>query len=179
MLRHECLVLVAFRHEAAVRLNAALGATLQGNAVPVVGRHAAAAVHVVASGIDMGRYDGAGTHGFLTVVARRPEVGQTALDTVAGSFAGLVVVVDHVDLLVLIIVVGRLTAIGGVASPVIYHVVHHVNGTLQCAHIVMVKARIARVVVGYQVVVVEGVLSAPDATVAVGPLVVHRVAQTL
>ena len=115
----------------------------------------------------------AGTHLVGAVRALGRRIHDARFYAGLGGGTGLVVVVDHVVLLVVVVVVGRLTTVCTVAPPVIHHVVDIVNGTLQRVDVVMVKAGVARVMMSNHVVMIGGVLTSPDAPVAVLPLVVN------
>ena len=96
-----------------------------------------------------------------------------------GGGTGLVVIGQDVVLAVSACVVGAFASVAGVAAPVVHDIVDYAQGTLLGGDVVVVDAGIATVVVGEQVVVVGGVLSAPDAAVAVGAFLVDRHAQAL
>ena len=70
-------------------------------------------------------------------------------------------------------------AVTGVAAPVVNHVIDDGDRTTLGGDIVMVDTGVAAVVVGKEVVVVCGVVSAPDAAVAVISLAMDRYAETL
>ena len=89
-----------------------------------------------------------------------------------GAGAGLVVVVDHVD-------IHALAAVAALAAPVVDDVVAHVHALVGLGAGARTQSRRAALIVGHQVVVVRRSAAAPVAAVAVSTFRVSGVLQAL